>query len=71
MTGQENRFIINWIDDCEYELTILQGTHESMQFYKNKTLVVRIIELYSDSYRFEGHIKGLGNYSSHIMKKIY
>lgn len=69
-TGEECRYIINWLDDCEYELTILQGTHEAMNFYKNKTLVVRIIELYSDGYKFEGHIKGSGDYSSHVMKKI-
>ena len=66
--GKTSIFRVNWINDCEYELTLVEGSSEYVSFYRNKTLIIRIIEKYIDGYRFEGHIKGSREYKSHFMR---
>jgi hypothetical protein len=66
--GKTSSFKVNWINDCEYELTITEGSSEYVNFYRNKILIIRIIEKYIDGYRFEGHIKGSREYKTHFMR---
>jgi hypothetical protein len=69
-TGKITVFNVKWINECEYELSIVSGNTESYLFFKSKVLVMRILEVYADGYKFEGHIKGTYKYKSHVMKII-
>lgn len=51
-------FKIHWLSDCEYQLNILEGPDKLMNFYKDKTLNIKILETYTDGYMFEGSISG-------------
>lgn len=63
-------FSVKWNSDCEYELNVIGGSSELVAFYKGKTLVIRLLELYSDGYKFEGHIKGTTVFKTQILKLI-
>lgn len=69
-TGRITTFNVKWLNDCEYELNIVSGPSEMVKFYQSKTLIVRILEVYADGYKFEGHIKGSYIYKSNILKAI-
>ncbi len=69
-TGKYIVFTIKWTSSCEYELTVLEGTSEMVNFFRGKTLMIQIIETFSDGYRFEGHIKGSKDYKTHFMRVL-
>lgn len=66
--GRTTVFRVKWTSDCEYELTIIEGSSEYVNFYRNKILIIKILETYNDGYRFEGHIKGSREYKTHFMR---
>ena len=49
---------IEWISDCEYELVMIKGPNDSMQFYAGKRFFVIMKELYEDGYGYETGIRG-------------
>lgn len=51
------KFKVSWISDCVYRLTIVEGQDETMHFYKDKTLTIRILETYPDGYKFEARME--------------
>lgn len=67
-TGAVTMFTINWLSECEYELTIMDGDSEQVNFFRGKKLIVKILEVYSDGYKFEGHIKGTNIFKTHLMQ---
>lgn len=69
-TNSRTVYRINWINDCEYEMTIVEGNSDYLRFYKSRTLIIKIIEKFSDGYRFEGHIKGTREYKTHFMRYL-
>lgn len=58
-SGDTSRYKVTWRNDCEYELRIVAGGEEIMEFYKDKVLEIRIIETFEDSYKFKGSVKGI------------
>jgi hypothetical protein len=69
-TGKITIFNVKWNSECEYELSVVSGTSEMVAFYKGKILVVRLLEIYGDGYKFEGHIKGTTIFKTQILKLI-
>jgi len=65
-----SKFKVIWVNDCEYQLHIIEGPTEIMDFYRGKTLTIRILETYKDSYKFEGQLEGLDRKSTQIVKRI-
>ena len=60
--GSVSKFKVTWVNECAYELTILEGNEVIMNFYKDRTLSVRIIETFKDGYKFESQLKGIDSY---------
>lgn len=69
-TGKTTIFAVKWNNECEYELTVIGGSSELVAFYRGKVLIIRLLEVYGDGYKFEGHIKGTYQYKSQILKLI-
>ena len=67
-TGKYTVFQVNWLNDCEYELTAIDGTSDLVSYFKTKKLILKILDVYADGYRFEGHIKGTNTFKTQIMK---
>jgi hypothetical protein len=57
-TGEINIFSIKWLTDCDYELRILKGSDELMQFFKGKTLTVRTLKQEGEMYFFSASMEG-------------
>ena len=57
-TGDKSKFKVKWINDCEYELIIMEGPEVIMKYYEGKTLAVRLTETFHDHYTFEARLKG-------------
>ncbi len=69
-TGNTSKYNVKWVNDCDYELRIIEGRDEIMDFYAGKVLTIRIIETYKNSYKFEGQLEGLERKSTQIIKRI-
>lgn len=67
--GDTSKYKVTWVNDCEYQLHILEGRDEIMDFYRGKTLTIKIIETYKDSYKFEGSLEGYDRVSTQIVKR--
>ncbi len=68
--GVTVKFKVNWISDCVYHLTIVDGQDETMLFYKDKTLTIRILETYKDGYKFEARMDGSDYRLVEVLKRI-
>lgn len=62
---------INWVNDCEYELVMQKGREELMNIFKGKILIVRIIETYKETYKFESYLKGTNDKYYQKIRKIH
>lgn len=69
-SGYTSKFSVTWVNDCEYQLSILEGRDDIMNFYRGKKLTIKIIETYKDSYKFEGSLEGLDHRPTQIVKRI-
>lgn len=67
--GEIATFYIKWISDCKYVLTLKSGDKEMMDFYKDKELIITLIETYADSYKYRAKMKGIKSQVG-IMRKI-
>lgn len=63
-------YSVSWISDCEYELKFIEGNSEAAGFFKTRPVIVKIIEVYADGYKFEGHIKGTREYKTFYMRTV-
>ena len=68
-TGEVTTFKVNWINDCQYSLSILEGNEDIMNFYEGKTLDVKIVNIFKDGYQFEATMEGKDMLVTHILKK--
>ncbi len=57
-SGDTSKYNVTWINDCKYELRIIEGREEVFEFYKDKILKIEITETYSDRYSFKAYIDG-------------
>jgi hypothetical protein len=57
-TGQISSFKIKWLNKCEYQLEMISGSNQAMEFYKGKKLIVNIVETYPDGYKFSTQLEG-------------
>lgn len=69
-TGKFIRFSIRWLNDCEYELTLVDGNNDQVSFFRNRKLYIRITDVYADGYRFEGKLQGSKSVISNIMRVL-
>lgn len=69
-TGKYIRFSIKWINECEYDLTLIDGNNDQVSFFRNRKLSIRITDVYADGYRFEGKLQGSKNVISNIMRVL-
>jgi hypothetical protein len=69
-TLQLAKFKITWESDCKYTLTIIEARQEVMDFYKNKSLNMEIIEIYDDGYKFSAKLDGFDLVKYQILKRI-
>lgn len=69
-TGQSSKFRVKWLDDCTYELRIIEGPSEVMEFYKDKILKVTILATKGNEYTFEAQSPGLDYKSTQTIRKI-
>src|SRR4051812_14850497 len=52
-----SKFKVTWVTDCDYELNILEGPQEVMDFFKGKTLSIQILETTGKGYKYEAKLK--------------
>lgn len=64
------KFKVTWINDCTYQLNIIEGQDESMTSYRGKTLTVRILETYTDGYKFEVRMEGSDYRLVEVLKRM-
>ena len=69
-TGAKSKYKVTWLTDCEYELNILEGAPEIMDFYSDKTLIIQITDVTKDGYRFQGFIKGTDRVVTQVLKTV-
>lgn len=68
-TNETAKFKVTWVNSCEYELNIINGRPDLLTFFKDKTLVIRILETYG--YKYEAKLKGIaGGVVVHTVEKI-
>lgn len=69
-TGKFIRFNVKWLNECEYELTVIDGNNDQVSFFRNRKLHIRITDVYADGYRFEGKVQGSKNVISNILRVL-
>lgn len=69
-TGVRAVFAIEWLSDCSYTLSLLQGEPELTRYYKDKKLIINILETSIDSYKYEIFMEGSSIRLYRTMKKI-
>ena len=69
-TEEIAKFKIMWLNDCKYELTIIEGKKEFMDFYADKILIIEMIEIYDNGYKFSSKMKGFDYVGYQIVTKI-
>jgi hypothetical protein len=68
--GVTVKFKVVWIGDCVYHLNIVEGQDDTMHFYKDKTLTIRILETYPDGYKFEARMEGSDYRLVEVLKRM-
>jgi hypothetical protein len=69
ISGSTSKYRVTWINDCQYNLTIFEGTERIINFYKGRALTIRIVETYKDGYKFEGHLEGVDLKFTQILRR--
>lgn len=69
-TGVEMTFRVTWTSDCEYYLQIVKGTKEAEEFYDNKKLFVKIIDITGNSFKFSARLEGADKVMQSVMVKL-
>jgi hypothetical protein len=69
-TGDTSKYKVTWVSDCEYQLNILEGREELMNFYRGRTLTIRILETYKNGYKFEGQLEGFDYRPTQVVERI-
>ena len=65
-----SKFRVTWVTDCEYELDILEGRKEVMDFFTGKTLSIRIVETFDKGYKYEAQLKGTEMKVIHTVERV-
>lgn len=65
-----SKFKVTWVTDCEYELDILEGREEVMNFFKGKTLSIQILETSDIGYKYEAKLKGTDMKLIHSVERV-
>ncbi len=68
--GVTIRFKVTWINDCTYQLNLVEGQDETMNSYRGKTLTIRILETYPDGYKFEVRMEGSDYRLVEVLKRM-
>ena len=65
-----SKFKVTWVTDCEYELDILEGREEAMNFFKGKTLSIQILETSDNGYKYEAKLRGTDMKLIHTVERL-
>ena len=57
-SGAISKYKISWPSDCEYKLTIVEGSDELMSLYKGKVLDIKITSTFANGYQFDLKAEG-------------
>ena len=57
-TGDTSRYIVRWLDSCEYQLELVEGNPEMMEFFKGRSLNVEILEVLQNGYQYKSYFEG-------------
>lgn len=57
-SGEVAKFRVGWESDCKYNLQLIEGSQELMDFVKDTILRVEIIEVFEDGYKFSARLDG-------------
>ena len=69
-TGVEMTFRVTWTSDCEYYLQIVKGSKEAEKFYENKKLLVKILDISGNSFKFSARLEGTDRIMQSVMVKL-
>lgn len=62
-------FSVTWLSECAYDLNVVSGPDQLIEFYSEIALHVKIVETFESSYKFEAMFDG-GPVMTEIMHKI-
>ena len=65
-----SKFKVTWVTDCEYQLEILEGRQELMDFFTGKILSIRILEAAGSGYKFEAQLTGSERKVIHTVERV-
>ena len=57
-TGDTSKYIVTWLDPCEYKLELIEGNQEMMAFFKGRPLNVEILEVLQNGYQYKSYFEG-------------
>ena len=69
-SGSTSTYRVTWLNDCEYQLNIIEGDDDLMNFYSSRTLTIRVLEIYENGYKFEGQLEGFDYRPTQIVRWI-
>ena len=69
-TEVKTYFKISWIDPCNYELKIVQGEAEIMEYYKTRNLKVQITKITPQGYAYTARIDGVDRELSFYVTRV-
>ena len=69
-TEEQSTYKIAWANPCEYTLQMITGRAESVEFFKDKVLKVKIISTEEDHYTYEAKIDGIDFVSTQTIYKV-
>ena len=65
-----SKFKVTWVSECEYDLDILEGREEALNFFKGKTLSIKILETFDKGYKYEAKLKGTEIKLIHSVERV-
>lgn len=69
-TGDITKYKVEWIDDCSYEIELIETTNKEAQDFLGTKFGILITEIEALTYTFDMTILGTGHTSTYQMTKI-
>lgn len=61
LTGETSKYQVSWVNDCQFELRIIEGSKNVMTFYQNKVLLLEITGANPNGYQCTAQLQGNSN----------
>lgn len=69
-TEDKSTYKIEWLSDCEYTLTLLEGRADLKEIFGNRKMLVEITAVTKHHYSFNSRIEGIDTIVSHTIKRL-